>query len=94
LYSNIFDLKNRVIYLYHWHQFDEVVVLKVDEELAKEGPVVRIKDLFSQETVNNASKEYKGYIFFLCIGIFIGTGAIIAIIHYIKKGKLKTTVGN
>jgi len=35
LYSNIFDLSNGVIYLYHWHQFNEIVVLKVNEELAK-----------------------------------------------------------
>ena len=61
LYSNIFDLKNGIIYLYHWHQFDEVAVLNVDEELMKGIVTVCIKNLFSQETVDKALKEYQGY---------------------------------
>ena len=81
LYSNIFDLRNGIIYLYYWHQFDEVVVLKVDEELAKGKITVGIKDLFSQETVDKASKEYKGHIFLICIGIIVGIGIIIGSIH-------------
>jgi len=94
LYSNIFDLKNRVIYLYHWHQYDEVVVLKVDEELAKSNKMIRIKDLFSQETVVNGSKEYIGLILLLSIIIIAGTGVMVVIIRYIKKSKLKNTVGS
>lgn len=94
LYSNVFDLKNRVIYLYHWHQFDETVALKVDEELAKGKIKVRIKDLFSEETVNNASKEYIGSIFLLCISIIVGTGAMVAVLHYLKKRKIKARAGN
>lgn len=61
LYSNIFDLKNRIMYLYYWHQYDEVVVLNVNEELAKGKKTICIKDLFSKETVDKASKEYQGY---------------------------------
>jgi hypothetical protein len=69
-------------------------VLKVDEELAKGKIAVRIKDLFSTETVDNASKEYIGYIILLCLSIAIGTGVTVAAIYYIKKRKLKTTVAN
>jgi hypothetical protein len=94
LYSNIFDLKKGIIYLYHWHQFDEVVVLKLDEELAKGKINVRIKDLFSQETVGNASREYIVSIFLLCLGIIAGTGVMVAVIHYLKKRKRKATVDN
>jgi tetratricopeptide (TPR) repeat protein len=47
LYSNIFDLKKGTIYLYFWHQFDEVVTLNVQEELAKNTFPTQIKDLFS-----------------------------------------------
>ncbi len=94
LYSNIFDLRNGIIYLYYWHQFDEVVVLKVDEELAKGKITVGIKDLFSQETVDKASKEYKGHIFLICIGIIVGIGIIIVSILYFKKHKQNATVGN
>jgi hypothetical protein len=61
LYSNIFDLKNGIIYLYHWHQFVEVATLKVAEEIAKASSPVRIKDLFSEETVKRAADEYQEY---------------------------------
>jgi len=92
LYSNIFDLKNGIIYLYHWHQYDEVVILKVDEELAKGKIMVQIKDLFSEETSGDASREYIVSILVLCLSIIAGTGFIVAALHYIKKRKLK--VGN
>ncbi|WP_025743302.1 carcinine hydrolase/isopenicillin-N N-acyltransferase family protein [Aquimarina pacifica] len=90
LYSNIFDLQNGIIYLYHQYQFGEVVALDVEEELAKGKINIRIKDLFSKETVEKASGEYVLSIFLLCLSIVAGTGAMIAAIHYIKKRKLKT----
>jgi predicted choloylglycine hydrolase len=61
LYSNVFDLKNGIIYLNHWHQFDETAVLKVADEIAKNKPPTRIKELFSQETVKRAEDEFQGY---------------------------------
>jgi predicted choloylglycine hydrolase len=61
LYSNVFDLKNGIIYLYYWHQFDEVVTLIVADEIAKNPDPTRIKDLFSQKTVDQASREYSEY---------------------------------
>ena len=55
LYSNIFDLRNGVIYLYYWGQFDEVMILDV-EELINEGTFLsRIEDLFSEETYEGTS---------------------------------------
>ena len=85
LYSNIFDLSNGIIYLYHWHQFEEVVALKVKEELAKGEFNVRIQDLFSEETAANASKEYVLSIVLWCLSILLGTGVTIAVIHHVKK---------
>ena len=35
LYSNIYDLQRRVVYLYHFHNFENVVVLDLAEELKK-----------------------------------------------------------
>ncbi len=35
LYSNIYDLQQRVVYLYHFHNFENVVVLDLAEELKK-----------------------------------------------------------
>jgi hypothetical protein len=61
VYSNILDLKNGIIYLYHWNQFDEVAKLYVAEEVASAPSPTRIVDLFSQETVGKASKEYMAY---------------------------------
>jgi hypothetical protein len=57
VYSNIFDLKKGIIYLYHSHQFDEVVQLNVSNELAKAPSRIRIEDLFSQETIDKAKKQ-------------------------------------
>ena len=61
VYSNAFDLKHGIIYLYHWHQFDEVVKLNVSEEINKAPSPTRIRDLFSQKTVDQALKEYLAY---------------------------------
>lgn len=94
LYSNIFDLKNRVIYLNHWHQFDEVVVLNVEEELTKARYNIRIKDLFSQATVGKASRAHFGFIATLCIGIVGGTVIMVAAPHFIKKRILNGGMGN
>ncbi len=45
-YSNVFDLKKGLIYLYHFHNFEEVVVLDLQEELAKGEHVLEIPSLF------------------------------------------------
>ncbi|HEY43759.1 MAG TPA: DUF3471 domain-containing protein [Anaerolineae bacterium] len=35
LYSNIYDLKNRQVYLYYFHDYENVVVIDLEEELAR-----------------------------------------------------------
>ncbi|MFX1438107.1 MAG: hypothetical protein ACFFAA_13080 [Promethearchaeota archaeon] len=61
LYSNIFDVENGIIYLYYFHQFGEVVILNLAEELAKGWHSYRICDLFSQDLVDKALNEYQNY---------------------------------
>lgn len=61
LYSNIFDLRNGIIYLYHWHQYDEVVKLNVAEQIERGFWCQRIADLFSQQTNDKALAEFLGY---------------------------------
>jgi len=61
LYSNIFDVTKGDIYLYYFHQFEEVVKLNLEEELAKGHHAYRISDLFTQEIVDNAFNEYYEY---------------------------------
>ncbi|MBI5084157.1 MAG: hypothetical protein HZB13_06115, partial [Acidobacteria bacterium] len=45
-YSNIFDLKARVMYLYHFHNFENVVRLDLAEELRKGARKLEIPALF------------------------------------------------
>lgn len=83
LYSNIFDLRNGVIYVYYFHQYDEVVKLNVTDEIANTKEPVPLKNLFSDMIVERASKEHSGYVFqdkignvleILSIGVVIGCG--------------------
>lgn len=46
-YSNIFDLQARLLYLYHFHNFEEVVLFDLTEELAKGAHTLEIPKLFS-----------------------------------------------
>lgn len=46
VYSNIYDLKQRIVYLYHFHDYDNVVVINLDEELAKGEHSYDIPSLF------------------------------------------------
>ncbi len=62
LYSNVFDLNTGMIYLYYWHQFNEVVTLNVEEEVASAPPVRHIRDLFSEKTILKAETEYRRYL--------------------------------
>ncbi len=94
LYSNIYDLTKGIIYLYHWHQFDEVAVLNVNKELGKGKITVRIKDLFSQKTVSKASKEYKGHYLLTYFAFAVGIGIILVSIFYYKRYKRKVRVGS
>lgn len=48
-YSNIYDLKNRIVYLYHYHDFDNVVVIDLIEELKKGKQIYDIPSLFPEK---------------------------------------------
>jgi len=59
--SYICDLKGGVMYLYYFHQFENVVEFSLTEELAKGERVIQISDLFSQETRDRALDELEAY---------------------------------
>ncbi|MBN2416013.1 hypothetical protein JXO52_09235 [bacterium] len=59
LYSNIIDLKNGVVYLYYWHQFQHPVTLRVSEVIAGGQKPALIKTLFPQAVVDRAAAEHK-----------------------------------
>ena len=48
IYSNVYDLKNRTIYLYHYHDYENVKVFRLDEELAKGYHAYVLADLFPE----------------------------------------------
>jgi tetratricopeptide (TPR) repeat protein len=50
IYSNICDLKNGILYLYNFHNFEEVVRFNLEEELKKGRKVYDIPSLFSVKT--------------------------------------------
>jgi penicillin V acylase-like amidase (Ntn superfamily) len=56
LYSTIYDLKRKVVYLYHYHNFENVVTLDLAEELAKGEHVVEMPGLFPK---NPAFEQYR-----------------------------------
>ena len=45
-YSNVYDLKNRTIYLYHFHNFTNVVKIDLEAELEKGARTVDLPSLF------------------------------------------------
>jgi tetratricopeptide (TPR) repeat protein len=50
VYSNIYDLKNKLVYLYNFHNFEEVVIIDLDQELKKGKNMHEIPSLFTIKT--------------------------------------------
>ena len=73
LYSNICDLKRKRIYLYHFHNFEEVVVFDLKEELKKGEAAYLIPSLFSIQ-------PFSAHLFSQ-IGPQVGTRDLLAIIE-------------
>jgi hypothetical protein len=55
LYSNVYDLQTREVYVYHFHDYENVVVFNLEEELVKGYNAYDLSTLFS---VNTAADEY------------------------------------
>ena len=49
LYSNIYDLKNGLVYLYYLHDFDNEVIFDLSEELKKGRHYFELPSLFGKE---------------------------------------------
>jgi hypothetical protein len=62
VYSNIFDLKNLVVHLYYFHQFEEEVTIHLREELEEGFHHEVIGQLFTPETRERAREEMMSYI--------------------------------
>ena len=56
-YSTIYDLKKGLIYVYHFHNYENVVVLDLKEELAKGKHTVDLASLFPTTYAAEAYKQ-------------------------------------
>jgi hypothetical protein len=58
VYSNIYDLRNGLVYLYHFHNFENVVVIDLHEELKHGLRILDIPSLFPETfaAISNARK--------------------------------------
>jgi hypothetical protein len=61
IFSYVADPRDRVLYLYYFHQFDEVVALDLDEELSRGERELEIRTLFSRRTRDRAAFELARY---------------------------------
>jgi hypothetical protein len=59
LYSNVYDLKRRVVYLYHFHNFQNEVVIDLKAELAKGPRRLDLPDLFPRTYVAESFRDAK-----------------------------------
>ena len=57
LYSNIYDLKNGLIYLYYLHNFDNEIIIDLNKELKKGNHHYELPSLFGK-TASYERKEY------------------------------------
>ena len=52
-YSNIYDLTNRLVYVYYFHDFDNKIILNLNEELKKGRHYFDLPSLFGKELKYN-----------------------------------------
>jgi hypothetical protein len=57
VYSNIYDAKRRLVYLYHFHDFENVVVINLAEELKKGSRRLDLPALFVKTTAGGSEKS-------------------------------------
>jgi hypothetical protein len=101
LYSNIYDLTNRDVYIYYFHQFQEVVKLSLSEELTEGDRTIPLIDLFSSETKAAALAMYQTYQLrailaetISIIALLVDITCIAIIVNQIRKRrKVKDTDG-
>jgi hypothetical protein len=56
LYSNVYDLKNGKIFLYHFHNYDNPIIIDLKEELKKGENYINISSLFPK---SYAAEDFK-----------------------------------
>jgi len=91
LYSNIFDLKNGIVYLYYMHNFDFVCKLDVKEIINRNASPERIKSLFPKEISEqtlNLRQDYLFWITIVVVWVILTVVSNIVFYNKILKGNL------
>jgi hypothetical protein len=73
------DLKNGVVYLYYYYQYDRPVILNVKEELTNPREAGALSQLFPEDVRETASKRYNKAVFKSRIFRIIGMSWIAAV---------------
>jgi len=58
LYSNVYDLKKRIVYVYHFFDFEKVVVFDLEKELAKGARTLKLPELFPLKPAAEAFRQF------------------------------------
>ncbi len=97
LYSNIYDLPNGDVYIYYFHQFQEVVKISLSEELTDGDRTVPLIDLFSPETRAATLAAYQTYQLsailaetISIIALFVDIACIVIVVREIVKRRKRT----
>jgi len=89
LYSNVYDLKKGQVHLFYYHNYQEEVVLDLQEELKKGAQTVELADIFSAKMPAAKIKELRRKYFFeevktiplkgwLVVGLILGAGLLLS----------------
>lgn len=58
-YSNIYNLKKKIVYLFYFHNFEEFISIDVNANLAKGSSIYSLEPLFSQIKILGPSSDTK-----------------------------------
>lgn len=56
-YSNIYDLKERVIYLFYYHNYEEFIKIDIKEEMKKGSRTYKLPELFSKVKIVSPEED-------------------------------------
>jgi hypothetical protein len=89
LYSVVADLRERLVYVYFWFQYDTPLVLSIGEEIASAPDGRPLSSLFPPEIVQQADKNYqtlmvRGTVCRIAAYIWIGLVAISLAILFLR----------
>ncbi len=85
-YSNICDLKNGIVYLYHFHDFTSPVIIDLKKELKKGRKVVKMDTLFTPSYAYASYMESKKMTFASIMETMIRTKGVKAAMSLFTAG--------